>query len=76
MPTSATDSGAEAPQNTVAPLLTLRNLETYYGPIMASRGVSMEVPEGRVVSLLGAILMLLSLSMCSSAVVLLALVFL
>lgn len=35
-------------------LLELRNLETYYGPIMAIRGVSLEVPEGKIVSLLGA----------------------
>lgn len=37
-----------------APLLELRNVETYYGPVMAIRGVSMEVPEGRIVTLLGA----------------------
>lgn len=35
-------------------LLILRNLETYYGPVMAIRGVSMAVPEGKIVSLLGA----------------------
>jgi branched-chain amino acid transport system ATP-binding protein len=35
-------------------LLELRNLETYYGPIIAIRGVSLSVPEGRIVSLLGA----------------------
>ena len=35
-------------------LLALRNIETYYGPIMAIRGVSMTVREGQVVSLLGA----------------------
>ena len=35
-------------------LLEIRNLETYYGPVMAIRGVSMDVPEGKVVSLLGA----------------------
>ena len=35
-------------------LLEIRNLETYYGPVMAIRGVSMVVPEGKVVSLLGA----------------------
>ncbi|MCC6008387.1 MAG: ABC transporter ATP-binding protein [Rhodobacteraceae bacterium] len=37
-----------------APLLQIRNLETYYGPIMAIRGVSLEVHTGRVVSVLGA----------------------
>lgn len=35
-------------------LLELKNVETYYGPVMAIRGVSMTVPEGRIVSLLGA----------------------
>ncbi|MYF50926.1 MAG: ABC transporter ATP-binding protein [Gammaproteobacteria bacterium] len=35
-------------------LLVLRNIETYYGPIMAIRGVSMTVREGQIVSLLGA----------------------
>jgi len=35
-------------------LLELRNIETYYGPIMAIRGISMEVPEGKIVTLLGA----------------------
>lgn len=36
------------------PILTLRNVETYYGPIMAIRGVSLEVPEGSIVTVLGA----------------------
>jgi branched-chain amino acid transport system ATP-binding protein len=35
-------------------LLELRNVETYYGPIMAIRGVSLEVRENQVVTLLGA----------------------
>jgi len=34
-------------------LLELRNIETYYGPVMAIRGISMDVPEGKIVSLLG-----------------------
>jgi branched-chain amino acid transport system ATP-binding protein len=37
-----------------APLLELRNIETYYGPIMAIRGVSMTVSEGEIVTVLGA----------------------
>ena len=37
-----------------APVLELRNVETFYGPIMAIRGVSLEVPEGRIVTILGA----------------------
>ena len=36
------------------PLLTLRNIETYYGPIMAIRGVSLEVGELDIVTILGA----------------------
>lgn len=39
---------------TLSNLLELRNIETYYGPIMAIRGVSMDVPEGKIVSVLGA----------------------
>jgi branched-chain amino acid transport system ATP-binding protein len=34
-------------------LLELRNVETYYGPIMAIRGISLTVEEGRIVTLLG-----------------------
>ncbi|HEX5998990.1 MAG TPA: ABC transporter ATP-binding protein, partial [Hyphomicrobiaceae bacterium] len=37
-----------------ASLLSVRNLETYYGPIAAIRGVSFDVPEGQIVSILGA----------------------
>ena len=39
---------------TLTNLLELRNIETYYGPIMAIRGISMHVPEGKIVSVLGA----------------------
>ncbi|RMF01178.1 MAG: ABC transporter ATP-binding protein [Alphaproteobacteria bacterium] len=35
-------------------VLELRNVETFYGPIMAIRGVSLEVPRGKVVTILGA----------------------
>ncbi len=37
-----------------APVLELRNIETYYGPIMAIRGVSLRVDEGEIVTVLGA----------------------
>jgi branched-chain amino acid transport system ATP-binding protein len=37
-----------------ASLLSVRNLETYYGRIMAVRGVSLEVPHGEIVAVLGA----------------------
>ena len=36
------------------PLLELLNIETYYGPVMAIRGVSLRVESGQVVVLLGA----------------------
>lgn len=36
------------------PLLEVRNLETYYGPIMAIRGVSLAVNPGEIVTVLGA----------------------
>lgn len=35
-------------------LLELQNIETYYGPIMAIRGVSMQVRDQQIVALLGA----------------------
>jgi len=35
-------------------ILKLSNIESYYGPIMAIRGISLEVPRGRIVTLLGA----------------------
>src|SRR5690606_7525251 len=40
--------------NAAEPLLRLSNIETYYGPIMAIRGVSLEVPKGSIVTVLGA----------------------
>ena len=36
------------------PILKVTNIETYYGPIMAIRGVSFEVPRGGIVTILGA----------------------
>ena len=36
------------------PILTIDNLESYYGPIMAIRGVSLIVNEGQIVTVLGA----------------------
>jgi len=35
------------------PMLKVRNIETYYGPIMAIRGVSLEVHKGQIVAVLG-----------------------
>ena len=39
---------------TAEPILKVTNIETYYGPIMAIRGVSFEVPQGGIVTVLGA----------------------
>ena len=36
------------------PLLSVRNLETWYGPVQAIRGVSLDVAAGRIVAVLGA----------------------
>jgi len=36
------------------PILKVSNIETYYGPIMAIRGVSFDVPKGGIVTVLGA----------------------
>ena len=35
-------------------ILTLRNIETYYGPILAIKGISLDVQEGKIVTILGA----------------------
>ena len=37
-----------------APLLKVAGIETFYGPIQAIRGVSLEVPEGKIITVLGA----------------------
>ena len=42
------------PEPVPAPVLAVKNLESYYGPIMAIRGVSLEVREGQIVTVLGA----------------------
>ena len=38
----------------MADLLELRNIEAYYGPILAIHGISMRVEEGSIVTVLGA----------------------
>ena len=35
-------------------ILTLRNIETYYGPILAIKGISLDVHEGKIITILGA----------------------
>ena len=37
-----------------APVLEISNLETFYGPVMALRGVSLQVPKGQIATILGA----------------------
>ena len=39
---------------TGAPVLEVKNIETIYGAVMAIRGVSLEVGEGQIVTILGA----------------------
>ena len=36
------------------PVLEAKNLEAYYGAVMALRGVSVRVPEGKIITILGA----------------------
>lgn len=36
------------------PILKIRNIESFYGPIMAIRGVSLDLHPGKIVSILGA----------------------
>ncbi len=36
------------------PILKVSNIETFYGPIQAIRGVSFDVPQGSIVTILGA----------------------
>jgi branched-chain amino acid transport system ATP-binding protein len=52
VPTSAAER--REPAGTDAPLLAVANVETYYGPILAIRGVSFTVPRGEFVTILGA----------------------
>ena len=51
-------SVAEATKTTEVPagetVLKVRNIETFYGVVMALRGVSLEVPKGQIVTILGA----------------------
>lgn len=36
------------------PILEVKNIETYYGPILAIKGISFEVEETSIVTILGA----------------------
>ncbi len=52
------ETGPQPPTPASAPardaILKVSNIESYYGPIMAIRGVSLEVPRGSIVTVLGA----------------------
>lgn len=39
---------------TPTPVLAIKNLETWYGPVNAIKGVNLEVQPGRIVTVLGA----------------------
>ena len=45
---------SEAELEMLEPILKVSNIETYYGPIAAIRGVSFDVPKGAIVTILGA----------------------
>jgi branched-chain amino acid transport system ATP-binding protein len=47
-------SAADAPAAADAPLLDVRNLETWYGPVVAIQGINLKVRRGRIVTVLGA----------------------
>ena len=48
-------SGEALPEgNRKRSLLTVEGIETYYGNIQALKGISFDVPEGAIVTLLGA----------------------
>ncbi len=51
--TDTLETNAVAPDKT-RPVLEVRNVETFYGVVMALRGVSLEVPQGKIVTILGA----------------------
>src|SRR5215831_5404424 len=45
---------SEAEREMFEPILKVSNIETYYGPIAAIRGISFDVPNGAIVTILGA----------------------
>jgi branched-chain amino acid transport system ATP-binding protein len=54
MVTTSIEATTSAAAGTPEPILKVRNIESFYGPIMAIRGVSIEVPKGAIVAVLGA----------------------
>ncbi len=51
---SETRTTGAAVASAAEPILKVSNIESYYGPIMAIRGVSLAVPRGSIVTVLGA----------------------
>ncbi|MEM7216587.1 MAG: ABC transporter ATP-binding protein [Pseudomonadota bacterium] len=51
-----TEAAIKTPETmeTTETVLEIRNIETFYGAVMALRGVSLEVPKGKIVTILGA----------------------
>ena len=52
--TAMTQTNAERPVSRKAPLLAIRGVKTYYGKIVALKGVDLDVQEGEIVTLIGA----------------------
>jgi branched-chain amino acid transport system ATP-binding protein len=53
MPTTLPTPSTSTLSNSGTPLLALTNIESAYGPVKAIRGVSLEVKQGQIVTLLG-----------------------
>ena len=54
MGTTTTSAAVPAASDQKDVVLSIQNIESYYGPIMAIRGVSLEVRRGQIVTVLGA----------------------
>ena len=52
--TATQKTATKATEAPATPVLSVENIETYYGPIQAVKGLSIEVQEGALVTLLGA----------------------
>ena len=52
--TATKKTATKATEAPATPVLSVENIETYYGPIQAVKGLSIEVREGALVTLLGA----------------------
>ncbi|MFN3673422.1 MAG: ABC transporter ATP-binding protein, partial [Bosea sp. (in: a-proteobacteria)] len=54
MEASRLPSSPVAPLPTAAPVLTVRGVKTYYGKIIALKGVDLDVRSGEIVTMIGA----------------------